>query len=732
MKNLLRRLTALVLALFLGGSIALADNEMAFIQGDLGEDVWFQSITLLGDTFYALFSDGGIYTWVPGQMDTPLYCKMTSLAGEEFYQFRLTAEDDRLYGFSGETGDIFLITSDGESKIATADLSVVPGDWSQYISPFVRDGSLYVLASLNEDYALVICDLATGKTRLQKAEGTQGMCLYKDGAALLMRGHGQQHTLSQMDLETGKTTDLPYELPEYRADWTEKTCVGLAYDEASDTIAYVYGGRLYISKEGQPFEGSLSLNHVWSGTETFLLKDGRYAYYYDGLRVADYEKAMGLEPLIVSMPDEGRSYSHALMNTSEAFWKFLEDYPDTPAVLTRENLTAADITQRITGGDKGVDVYALLVDSDTAAFKNKGFMADLSASAAITAAVNDLYPFAKALATDENGKVVCYPIDCQPHSWAYHPQIYASYFGDEPLPETYLELFEKMLVFEQDFASDNPQHAFIEWFDYETMIKQVVLSFARQYDVPDFLNPDLQKTLEKFAEVEAQRKINGEMNPLDYQTETEIVSYFGLFYSYDHQGYLTNTLSAYYANNPQTMLPLVFEKGETPNIPAYMAVLFVNPNSERKEAAYQFIQSATEPNDRFISLYYSLRESAVAPYEAGYRNIAGRLADYEAECERWRTALEKAAESEKRDIQEKLAEAEQALAKFEMERYEISAGGIENYQNALPFMKPTTDNQSFIALLSSLSARYAAGQLSLNAFLSELNRTAKLIENETK
>lgn len=173
-------------------------------------------------------------------------------------------------------------------------------------------------------------------------------------------------------------------------------------------------------------------------------------------------------------------------------------------------------------------------------------------------------------------------------------------------------------------------------------------------------------------------------------------------------------------------------------IPCQLKVLFISPNSQNKEAALQYIAyAANEKNDFNFNTYYSLRQSAIEPYM--HENSQQRLKEeYQAEVDRWQEALSKADEADKRDIQEKLDEAMAAYQQYAQFSLRISQGGIENYQASVP-MVACNENSPYLSYredapftltLSALVSRYAQGQLALDGFLTELNRTAKKMQNE--
>ncbi len=729
MKNFLQRTVCLVLVLFLMSGSALAANEKVFDTGEItlkqiedGEKFYLESAAVLGDTVYGLFNNGEVLSFVAGETKTPV-----TLGANDYGLFRLAAGDGNLYGFNRDTGDVFLITKDNAERIATVDLTKLPLEWSEFISPFVIQGKLYMMITLNwdGDYALLSFDLSTSNVEIIKIQGIQAICPYKDDTLLVARLEGSVCILSQVDPTTFAVTDLDYAIPHCES-YTSQMCMGLAYAKAQDTLYYIYDGRLFFASQGQPFQGSATLpsRSFHQGTQAFALKDGRYAYVCDGVNVVDAATVQNQKTLTIS-----NQYP------SETLYRFMEAYKDIPIVRLSESLSASDISQRILGGDTQVDIYEVLMDGDATALKQKGFMASMGDSAAITEAVNDLYPFAKAVATDANGQPVCYPSDCYQYLWSCIPSIFKTYFGDTPLPETYLELFDMMLTYEQDFAADHPEHEFIEWFDYERMVAKVITAYAWQYEDPDFQGPILKQTLEKLAKVQAQRLINGQMDPMDYQLNTEVTEYFGLFSMASYWGFLTNTEDESSGTLP--MLPLVFEKGETPVIPCKLKVLFINPNSQNKEAALQYIEyAANEKNDFNFNIYYSLRQSAKSPYL--YESAKNRLAEYQIEVDRWQEALDLADEGDKRDIQAKLDEAVADYERYEKSSVRISKGGIENYQASVsmvtcsensPYLSYRED-APFAKTLSALASRYAAGQLNLDGLLAEINRTVKKMDNE--
>lgn len=180
--------------------------------------------------------------------------------------------------------------------------------------------------------------------------------------------------------------------------------------------------------------------------------------------------------------------------------------------------------------------------------------------------------------------------------------------------------------------------------------------------------------------------------------------------------------------NPKLRL-LPIQMGDSLVYRGSLYVAMINPYSDRKEEALQFLEWMAANASDTTKLY--MYPSFAAPVENSF---------YQRMIEEWdnryhevSTALEQCSEDQRRDLQARLDEHLALREQIEKNRYLLSAEDIAAWQNAMEhmvFSSPSVYdlNQD---LFIDLEFRYLDGQLPQERLISELDQIAQMIQLES-
>ncbi len=706
---------------------ATATDEIGFPYDMDDPGTMVRNAALTDNTFYAWMGDGTIKRWAPDEAAPATLCAID--LGDTAYAAVLAAGDGSVILLDSRTGRLARIEENGYAWLP------IQADKAQLFHrseqrgikmAFIESGVLYALIDYDEEcgslpwnFAILSIDLQTGKTVTTKLQGTEAMTPYKPGSVLLLRSEQKDGTyrykLSILQLGTGKVSDLLLSMPTFEP-YTEESIGGLAYDAGSDTIYYAQGYALYASSRGAAFRqnASLALSYPPScDTQAFAMPDGRYAIHQKGILLKKTTGAAAVQTLRVVSPQADHIYR-----------SFIATNPDTAVSIHMQTLTAADIAKALTAGDNTNDIYEVTMDAGFTLLKEKGFLTPLNIQS------TDLYPFLTDVLSDAEGSLLAYPKALTLGLWTYTPALWETYFGDTPRPATYGEWLDAMLVFETEFAAENPQHSFLEYFDYEDWVNSLITAYIRQYEQPnealDFDNAALKDALETLAAVQRQRSLRSLTDPMEFYSELEAVPAYWLFSTFS----ALNLLSSTALEAEQLILPLTFQTGETPVVPARLSVLLINPHSTNKEAALQYIACAAG-KDLDIVLYYSLHRSATEPVVSSKALEA--LQALEADRAGILQSLATAPAADRAAFEDMLAAVDFQIARYQQVKWRISPEGVAAYQATAPHIRFFEQSRLLgiaheqIALITT---RYCGGQMTVDTFVAELNRVCRMIERE--
>ena len=437
--------------------------------------------------------------------------------------------------------------------------------------------------------------------------------------------------------------------------------------------------------------------------------------------------------------------------------RFEEKHPDIKVRQLEEWPDATELIRRITSQDDSVDVYAMNADFSFLSLKNKGLAEPLNGSEAVMRSAQGLDQSVLAAITDGNGQIIAWPDELQIWTTRVNEELWRKFWPDTPLPETFSELLDAWIDWEERVAVDYPGVGFIGYeFDYAAQVRAFITLFVRQHDdgsEPDLHNAALREVLEKLETVrerrlEHGRPVNGENDPqLDMNGETGPASIYSRSLDFamseqdgDNDGPvwpMSQLDTVYGCRRTGTALPLTFDKNDVQSTDARMSVCFINPCSKHKDAALTLIEQIAGTDRSDLRLYYAIHPDENEPHVRD--SYEEKRALNEQRRSEYAQALE---EAKKKD--EDTTELEAFVGYFdawlswECAPYDILPQTIAAYRAriaAAPLNLHITSPYVSAAgaegeLMETLCSRYAAGTISLNQLLDELQSAMSMITRE--
>ncbi len=620
----------------------------------------------------------------------------------------------------------------------------------------MMDGMLATLVNVQDDDGYFYCaietfDLASGKSRQYPIEGLCGACRGTQGEliCLLIDESEMNYSLCRINVLTGETSDI--DIPINIETTVEDSLGGLAYHEATNAIYLCANSRVYRSLNGGAFEAFalVPTQYVSGNTRGWTLPDECYAMLSNGMHIRAESQETANELVYVGW--------------TGGLEKYAVDHPEI--VLTmHEWLYGNELAEALMKQDDSVDIYITYADYTFENIKRQGYAASLSSSKLIKNDVSQLYPEIQSVICDENGDIVAYPGEIDYWVTKVNLNYWHKFWPDRPEPTTFDEVLDAWIDWEENLADEYPGMSFYVYsFEYDYLVQAFVQTYARQHDDDEFLDldtPELRSVLEKLKQVRDIRLKNGrncDGKPDSSVSDEEVGGSGGSIF------YLT-VANAMWGSNVElqptsedylygelkshlTVMPLTFEKDAPKYTEGRMTVYILNPYAKHKAAAMQFFEELVQ--DKSLSTYmgdrtyYAIHPNDNEPLEdpTYEENRAFR----EMRRDEYKEALEKArANGEDTEVLESDYQYYVDWLANEDNRYVVSERIIREYRNMIeqyplnfseksPYIGSNYNGVSdAVAVLESACERYAAGNLTLDAFLQEVTSKVKMIYAENQ
>ena len=488
----------LMLALLLPGALAEAveqTKQTEQIDSSIEED----EVEKVGDIFdmYQVGSmveaNGKLYTISYG----PTICEYDgenwriAVVASSFSDVLRFSEDGSFY--SDETSAVLSVDEDGTLLLlylysdGVIDLLRVPLDGSDVtrVHSFRlaedssdEDGSLYFSlqgAALTSDYAYVTAygmnpeatyglnqlfelNLKDGSVR-KVTEDYIGIILPLDDTSLIgyydNRYTGADDPLTAL-VRINRQTGLTDTLCEMESDSSFS-----GFTMSGTSVVFNDGSQ--VLRVAAPYDtvetvGYLPPAYVYTNLPGCVSGNSYYTYNYDaGLTSVDLTAPL---PATVLRIDSSISWGDA----GELVRQYAKEHPEVGIVYASTTAaTAPDYTQHMQSGE-ALDLYAFYLPGDAfAALRNKGYLAELSGSSDLLAAVSEMFPnLTKQVLVD--GHLYALPVEVSTSCWSIDTAVLEDVgLTAEDVPTTYLELLNLIDEWITSYVEDYPEHALMDY-----------------------------------------------------------------------------------------------------------------------------------------------------------------------------------------------------------------------------------------------------------------------------
>ena len=771
MKHLSRFLCLLLmLALLLPGALAEAVEQTEQI-GDDSEDITEK----VGDIFdmYQVGSmveaNSKLYTISYG----PTICEYDgenwriAVAVSSFSDVLRFSEDGSFYG--DETSAVLSVDEDGTLLMlypysdGVIDLLRVPLDGSDVtrVHSFRlaedsadEDGSLYCSlqgAALTGDYAYVTAyglnpeamyglnqlfelNLKDGSVR-KVTEDYIGVILPLDDTSLIGYYDNRYTGLTDDPLTAlvriNRQTGLTDTLCEMESDSSFS-----GFTMSGTSVVFNDGSQ--VLRVAAPYDtvetiGYLPPAYVYTNLPGCVSGNSYYTYNYDsGLTSIDLTAPL---PATVLRIDSSISWGDA----GDLVRQYAKEHPEVGIVYASTSAsTAPDYTQHMQSGE-ALDLYSFYLPGDAfAALRNKGYLAELSGSSDLLAAVSEMFPnLTKQVLVD--GHLYALPVEVSTSCWSIDTAVLEDVgLTAEDVPTTYLELLNLIDEWITSYVEDYPEHALMD-YPYSLsmqLFSQIMMAQIAECEADGrtltFTDADFIATLNKLDSM--REKLQAYEDQWSDDNNNVYVTYSGnavIGGSYDtsSEGPLLSSYASigiHYASDPEsTAVPLMLsiQPNHDSSVIGDIRVMAVNRSSKNADAAMNLLTylavNRSDYQKSLLSPAYT--DNIEDPYYEETKK------SHESYIDELTKAMATADDSEKRDYQEAIQNLTDALAR--LSPYQYTTENILLYDSQMEnvrIIESTVfygdDNEA-----STLVKRYMDGNITVDQFVRELTRIVQMM-----
>ena len=500
----MKKLVCLVLALLISLLSAFAVHAEETGTVNLTDAHAYETATSLcfiEDTLYVLGSYGA-YEYKDGELKT-----LVDLTDAYVYRYNQQRPEDAagaaawdriigylftdgkvLYGLHPYTGQIFKI-EDGQLnacvQIPKNLLYAEEEEFFREIKGITYAGEKLILllgTDTYDDYEkteIVLIDLNDQKHQVSAIKNVQSIAAGAAGK-LLVYVEAEQAAIWQYDI----ATDTIEKMVEQIEDGIFPS--GLAGYKQS--VVYLEDSKVVlIDENGKDLvKAYMPIQYAHTSTPSACSENGMYAYPYSNYV---FLRDVGIE-------GEAKQTVLTLMGnvSSKTIIDFTIQNPDI-AVVTTESMNPNELIQAAVSGDSGVDLFVLSAPGDFYSMKEKGYISALNTSEKLIGEARKLYPAMQDVVFSGDS-LLGYPVSVSPKSWMVNETKWNEMnLGD--YPKTYNELFEKIEMWLNEYATDYPEYtlADVQQMGLNTLVLSMVEAYIHEneasgmqltFDTPSF------------------------------------------------------------------------------------------------------------------------------------------------------------------------------------------------------------------------------------------------------
>lgn len=596
------------------------------------------------------------------------------------------------------------------------------------------DGMLYGMMWTSNGRELIAIDVDSGDVDTMPIESDgeiMSITAYDEGRLLMVEAlydEEPQVNLLVYDLEEEESTVLGT-LPVLGYNTPSALC----YDEARAKMYYVMGGSVWradVSDDGvgEPEEfGDMPLE-IWSDANAVMLGDLYVLSSYYGV--------LGRDVTVEQLPEKHLTIANYgyVDQFRSAYFDFTAKHPEyMVSIRNGSDGGESELLQNMLSGSTDVDIYTMRVSSERydALLEHK-YMAPLGGSESLSALVGSMYPPLSDLAS-KDGELYAVPMQMYSRCMVLNKTLLTEKLGyaEDELPNTFEELFEliadissgkleempELQLLGPGYTSSGAQYsAFSSMFDFYLL----------------WLDAD-EANLERSGEVllklcEAFEKIDWDGFGLPEEYEDDSV------WEWNPENIIMEqtTLSIYSQSYDEqmTVVPLALTEGEAVMFPSEVTLAFVNPYSENRDDAIEYLEMAAglireenliamspEHNDPIENSYY---QENLDWYEKYIADLEESLAEAEEKGDDERVAA----------FTEGLESAREEMERFREDgRWEVSPESIAAYREFADLQRPA-HSSAWSEGVYEMIRQYLDGAIDAQRLVDSLGQTLRMKREE--
>ena len=765
MKKNLALILAACLMLCAAYALAATGNVTIAVQGQDGFNDFISGMQVWGDKLL-LSSYNSLYAW---NSETR---KLVEVQGCDQLQYMLTdeetgvikAEEDEYCYFDSD-----LYVADGK-LYRMAQINDSDGNQTSYLVEIIisDDGELSLGDVIDLGDALSITDEADGET-YSYTRSLQNPCSF--GRTIYALSYGDSLELLSLDLDSETvdtvTLDTDYQVDSispytegkllmigsnYNVDPIEtallvydtqteeitelgkmprdgyNTPSAICYDEARSKVYYVLSGsvwRMDISDDGfgTPEEfGDMPLES-YSNSVAVMMGDWYILSSYDGV--------VGRDVTLDKMPPQrlriiNSNYAESIKT---AYYAFTDKHPEYMVSIS-DNLDESTLLQSMMNRDSSVDIYTISSSSSAlSALMNRGYLAELGSSEKLTAAVDSLYPFIQDFCK-KDGQLYLMPFSGYATGLTMNTKALTEKLGytQEDVPTSWKQLFELI----NDIAAN------------KKMEEAPEVSFAMegytQQDLRNMIFSNMMSDYYTWLDQSEENLTNGTPVLLELCEAFEKVDWSGLGLpeEYSEDGWMSDGImkesvlidfnsvdvtSYVGADQDRVICPLSVVDGEEPVIGMTLTLAFVNPFSENKDAAIEYLEDAWDANGRTNRILMDPNDNEPvvnAYYEQNLKEIQNNI-------DQQKKSLETMTDEETREMtQNGINSMEEWLEEYkERGKYDVTPEQIAKYREVAGKMA-VAKSDIYGGDSYDQMYQYVDGAITASQFAAQLEKTLQM------
>lgn len=730
----MKKLVCLVLALLISLLSAFAVHAEETGTVNLTDAHAYETATSLcfiEDTLYVLGSYG-VYEYKDGELKT-----LVDLTDAYVYRYNQQRPEDAagaaawdriigylftdgkvLYGLHPYTGQIFKI-EDGQLnacvQIPKNLLYAEEEEFFREIKGITYAGEKLILllgTDTYDDYEkteIVLIDLNDQKHQVSAIKNVQSIAAGAAGKLLVYVG-AEQAAIWQYDIATDTLEKMVEQIED------EIFPSGLAGYKQS--VVYLEDSKVVlIDENGKDLvKAYMPIQYAHTSTPSACSENGMYAYPYSNYV---FLRDVGIE-------GEAKQTVLTLMGnvSSKTIIDFTIQNPDI-AVVTTESMNPNELIQAAVSGDSGVDLFVLSAPGDFYSMKEKGYISALNTSEKLIGEARKLYPAMQDVVFSGDS-LLGYPVSVSPKSWMVNETKWNEMnLGD--YPKTYNELFEKIEMWLNEYATDYPEYtlADVQQMGLNTLVLSMVEAYIHENEASG-----MQLTFDTPSFREMMKCVSDNAYLLSEENEQWGMPLLTSMYLGFGTCYTDSDLN-------RMILPPALDLNGKQSLYAEMSILAVNAASKNAEVATRFMEFCAENLSNTVR--YEMEPALNEPVESSAYYV--RVAELQGKINDLAEQLEKADQDARYAIKEKIIQAEAKLEQLEERKWEIDPKSIEIYRSAAENLKVSYksplllkgENGGYEALRSVVD-KYCTQDFSdsdINALIVELDRVATMVYLES-